>query len=110
MRAEAEAVLAALVDREVISPEERLLIVGHALHGRELKDIAREQGMRYRAASKRYQRAVAKVRRALTGAEIFLENLVSPGTGSRPFLLRERGDGDGTRGRSGEQADGPGSG
>ena len=64
-RAEVKALLAEFVDREVISLEESLLIAGHALYGRRLKDLAAEKGIGYRTVSKRYQRAAKKVREAL---------------------------------------------
>jgi DNA-directed RNA polymerase specialized sigma24 family protein len=101
VKADAEALLAELVGRDVISIEESLLIVGHALYGRELRDIAAEQGVRYRALSKRYQRAVGKVRKALGRAEDFPQKVVSPENRNCPFLSRK------DRGPAAENGPGP---
>jgi RNA polymerase sigma-70 factor (ECF subfamily) len=70
-RTEAEAFLGGLVDRELITLEERLLLIGHALYGRTLKDLAVEHGISHDAARKRYQRAMKRVCEALGRPEFF---------------------------------------
>lgn len=50
-----------LVAERVISEEESLLVIGHAIYGRSLKDIAQSQGVDYAAARQRYCRMKARV-------------------------------------------------
>ena len=75
---EAKSVLDGLVDRGAITLGESLLIAGHALYDRKLKDLAAESGDGYRTVSKRYQRAVRKVWKALRGTCTFPGKSLSP--------------------------------
>ncbi len=70
---EAADILASLVDQDVISLEENLLLIGHALYGRELSQMADEQKLSREAVWKRYQRAARKVRGALRRNKAFLK-------------------------------------
>ncbi len=107
-RQEAAGVLASLVDQDVISLEESLLLVGHALYGRELSQMAAEQKLSREAVWKRYQRAARKVRGALRRSKVFLKKgcPVEPQEG---LLAAERSDDSArSRGGHGGESDEPG--
>lgn len=58
-------VVRTLVDEDVLLLEESLLVVGHAVYGRPLRELAEEQHLNYKAACRRYERAVQRIRARL---------------------------------------------
>lgn len=51
-----------LANAQILTAEEALLLVGHAIYGRSLKDIAAEHGVGHDAVRQRYCRLKAKLR------------------------------------------------
>ncbi len=52
-----------LANAKIISVEEALLLVGHAIYSTPLKDIASQHGIRHDAIRQRYSRLKAKLKR-----------------------------------------------